>query len=273
MLVIRFTTQDGSICWGQPKTESGLSAFESAQVFTGNPYSGFQETDRIASVHRLLAPVEPSDIFAIGLNYRKHALETNMALPNNPIVFMKSTGSVIGPNDIIKIPNCAQQKPEVDFEGELAVLIGKSALNVTPENALHYIAGYTVANDVSARRWQKHGGGGQWVRGKSFDTFCPLGPALLVPDRDFDPQKLSIQTTLNDQIVQSSNTADMIFDVRKIISFLSQDTTLKPGTLILTGTPEGVGFARKPPLFLKADDTIKIQIEQIGTLTNSVSKA
>jgi 2-keto-4-pentenoate hydratase/2-oxohepta-3-ene-1,7-dioic acid hydratase in catechol pathway len=159
----------------------------------------------------------------------------------------------------------------VDYEAELAVVIGKAALDVPVESALDYVLGYTCANDVSARRWQKHGGGGQWGRGKGFDTFCPLGPVLVTADEIPDPQKLQIRCLLNGEIMQSGHSSDMIFSVATLISELSQDRTLSPGTVILTGTPPGVGVARNPPVFLSDDDVVTIEIEHIGQLTNTVT--
>jgi 2-keto-4-pentenoate hydratase/2-oxohepta-3-ene-1,7-dioic acid hydratase in catechol pathway len=174
------------------------------------------------------------------------------------------------PGDPIELPGSSQ---EVDYECELAVVIGKSCRNVRPENSLQYVSGYTCANDVSARDWQLKWGGGQWCRGKSFDTFCPLGPVLVTPDEIPDPNDLKIQTILNSDIVQDWNTNDMIFDVPALISFLSQDTTLIPGTVILTGTPHGVGMAAKPPRYLRPGDTVSISVEKIGALTNPVVAA
>ena len=153
------------------------------------------------------------------------------------------------------------------------MVIATTARNVQVENALEHVLGYTCANDVSARRWQKHAGGGQWVRGKSFDTFCPLGPVLVTADEIPDPQSLPIRAVLNGRTMQSSNTVDMIFPVAELIAFISRDTTLLPGTIILTGTPEGVGFARKPPVYLADGDTIEVTIDGIGTLSNPVRNA
>ena len=158
----------------------------------------------------------------------------------------------------------------MDYEGELAVVIGKPARDVSEKEALNYVLGYTVSNDISARRWQIQGGGGQWCRGKGFDTFCPLGPSLLTPDELGDPQKLHIQTRLNGEVMQDSNTSHMIHSVASLIAFLSQDTTLLPGTVILTGTPSGVGSARDPRIFLKDGDIIEVEIEKIGVLRNPV---
>ncbi len=217
--------------------------------------------------------IEPANIFCIGLNYRKHAEETGAALPEQPVVFMKPTTAAIGAGEPIRIPAACEHGPEVDFECELAVVIGTPGRNIRQADALHHVKGFTCANDVSARRWQKHGGGGQWVRGKSFDTFCPLGPRLVALDHIGDPQALRITTTLNSQIVQDSHTSDMIFSVAQLIAFLSRDTTLAANTVILTGTPAGVGVARKPPLFLKPGDEVTIEIEKIGQLTNPVTAA
>jgi 2-keto-4-pentenoate hydratase/2-oxohepta-3-ene-1,7-dioic acid hydratase in catechol pathway len=141
---------------------------------------------------------------------------------------------------------------------------------VSAAHALDHVAGYTIANDVSARRWQKHAGGGQWVRGKSFDTFCPLGPVLVTADEITDPQTLQVKSILNNDVMQNANTSDMIFSVAELIEYLSDSTTLLPGTVILTGTPSGVGFVRKPPVYLNAGDTIEIEIDRIGSLTNTV---
>lgn len=224
-------------------------------------------------VARWLAPVQPAAIFGVGLNYRAHAAETGAALPEHPVLFMKPNSAIADPGQPIVLPAACEHGPEVDYEAELAVIIGRSARNVRAENALDYVFGYTCANDVSARRWQKHAGGGQWVRGKSFDTFCPLGPVIVTRDEIPDPQRLAIRSRLNGELMQSSSTADMIHPVAELIAFISRDTTLLPGTVILTGTPEGVGFARKPPVYLADGDTIEIEIEGIGTLSNPVRQA
>jgi 2-keto-4-pentenoate hydratase/2-oxohepta-3-ene-1,7-dioic acid hydratase in catechol pathway len=185
-------------------------------------------------------------------------------------VFMKNKSSLCHPNDSIIIPYCAADPPEVDYECELAVTIGRDAKNVRVEDALSYVLGYTVGNDVSARRWQGKKMANQWVRAKSFDTFCPLGPRLVLARDIPDPQNLEISTTVNGQVLQSSNTRDMIFSVAEIVSFLSQETTLMAGTVILTGTPQGVGFTRKPPIFLKPGDNVTVSIGGIGHLSNNV---
>jgi 2-keto-4-pentenoate hydratase/2-oxohepta-3-ene-1,7-dioic acid hydratase in catechol pathway len=240
---------------------------------TGDPYGEPTDTGEKAEVIKLLAPLEPRAIFGIGLNYRAHAKETGRELPESPVVFMKNPAAVQNPGDPILIPKACDQGPELDYECELAVVIGRPTLDATPENALDHVLGYTAGHDVSARRWQKHGGAGQWIRGKSFDTFCPLGPAIVTPDEIPDPQNLAISTTLNDTLMQESHTSDMIFTVAELIVELSRDMTLLPGTVILTGTPEGVGFVRDPKVFLKDGDVVTIEVEKIGKLTNPVKTA
>jgi len=208
------------------------------------------------------------------LNYRRHAAESGAKPPEIPVVFAKGVNSLQNPNDPIEIPRHLASE-EVDYECELAVVIGRGpggrlCKNVSPEDALNYVLGYTCANDVSARDWQIKKGGGQWTRGKLFDTFCPLGPALVTTDEITNPNALRISTTLNGDVVQEWTTSDMIFDVPRLISFLSGSTTLLPGTVILTGTPHGVGMAATPPRWLKPGDRVTIEIEKIGQLNNPV---
>lgn len=218
---------------------------------------------------KLLSPVVPSNIYCIGLNYREHAMESGIAIPETPVVFMKPTSTLLNPGEPIVIPTCSDPQGEVDFECELAVVIGKAARNVPKEKALEYVLGYTAANDISARKWQLMSGG-QWIRGKGFDTFCPLGPILVTTDEISNPQVLRIRTILNGETMQDHTTGDMIFSVADLISFLSQDTTLLPNTVILSGTPQGVGFVRKPPVWLKPGDEVVVEIEKIGRLLNPV---
>jgi len=268
MKLARCTDSQGRIRWVQPSGPSrGL------ECLGANPYEGLRPGNVEIEVASWLAPVEPAAIFCIGLNYRAHAAETGAALPETPVLFMKPGTAVTAPDRPILLPSACEQGPEVDYEAELAVIIGTTARNVAVEDALEHVCGYTCANDVSARRWQKHAGGGQWIRGKSFDTFCPLGPVLVTADEISDPQDLPIRSVLNGRTMQSSNTGDMIFPVAELIAFISRDTTLLPGTVILTGTPEGVGFARKPPVYLADGDTIEVTIEGIGTLSNPVRNA
>lgn len=264
MKIIRFQDPSGEIQFGEP-----LDA-QSARLITGNLFETYQVTDRIVPVEKLLAPVVPPTILCIGLNYRQHAEETGAKIPEHPVLFIKAANALNNPDDPIVIPHIAPG--QVDYECELAVVIGKTAKNVPRSEALDYVLGYTCANDVSARRWQKEGGAKQWCRGKSFDTFCPLGPCVVTPDDIPNPNNLKITTTLNGETMQDSTTSDMIFDVPTLISFLSEGTTLLPGTVILTGTPQGVGFARTPPIFLKDGDQVTIDIEGIGALSNPVQE-
>jgi 2-keto-4-pentenoate hydratase/2-oxohepta-3-ene-1,7-dioic acid hydratase in catechol pathway len=267
--IVRFLDPAGCPQLGADQGDHTAALIPAAEPTTG-PLTPTGETAPIA---RRLAPVAPVAIYCIGLNYRRHASETGAPVPEHPVLFMKPPSAVIGAGEPIRLPACQKRGPEVDFEGELAVIIGRPGRDIPEAEALTHIAGYTIGHDVSARRWQKEGGGGQFVRGKSFDTFCPLGPVMVTPDELPDPQALSITTTLNDQVMQQSTTGDMIFTVAQLIAFLSQDTTLQPGTVILTGTPEGVGFARNPPVFLKQGDTVSITIDGLGTLTNPVMDA
>ena len=218
---------------------------------------------------KLLAPINPSAILCIGLNYRKHAEETKATLPKFPVVFMKMPSAVQNPGDPIFLPR-KLRSDSVDYECELAVVIGKAAKNVSRENALEHVLGYTCANDVSARDWQKEGGGGQWCRGKTFDTFCPLGPVLVTPEEIPNPNALRLATRVNGETLQDWTTSDMIFDIPTLIEFLSASTTLQPGTVIITGTPHGVGMARSPQRWLQPGETVEVEIEGIGILQNPV---
>lgn len=268
MRIVRFLDQDNQVRFGVEQPD------HTANLLSQNPYgSELETTGQIIDIHRRLAPIDPVNIFCIGLNYRQHAAETNADVPEHPTLFMKPTTAVTHPDSPIVIPACCTRGPEVDYECELAIVIGEQGRNIDEASALDYVFGYTCANDVSARKWQKHGGGGQWIRGKSFDTFCPLGPVLVTADEIEDPQSLAISTTLNDQVLQSHNTSDMIHSVAKIISFISQDTTLLPGTVILTGTPSGVGMARDPQVYMQPGDKVVVEIEKIGQLTNKVEAA
>ena len=237
----------------------------------GDPFSGVRATSEPANVARILAPVVPVQIWCIGQNYRRHADEVGMSSGDYPVVFAKGSNTLQGPGAPIAIPTHAGTA-ELDYEGELVVIIGKACKDVARDRALDYVAGYTCGNDVSARDWQLKKGGTQWCRGKSFDTFAPIGPCLVTPDTIADPGGLSIQTTLNGRLVQDGNTRDMVRGVPALIEFLSQSTTLLPGTAIFTGTPHGVGMAQNPPLWLKDGDEVSITIEKIGTLTNTVRK-
>ncbi len=214
----------------------------------------------------LLPPVPmPEKIICIGLNYRDHAIETGAEIPAEPVVFSKFNTALVGHGEPIRLPKVAS---EVDYEAELVVVIGKAAKHVAVGDAMGHVFGYTCGHDVSARDWQKRRPGGQWLLGKSFDTFAPLGPCLVTTAELSDPSDLSVQMRLNGELVQSSTTAQLIFDIPTLISHLSKIMTLKPGDLIYTGTPSGVGAARSPQVFLKPGDICSVEIEGIGTLTN-----
>lgn len=236
----------------------------------GDIFSQHHVTSERAQIAKLLAPFAPSTILCIGLNYKCHAAESNLPSPQFPVLFVKGPNTLQHPGDPILIPTHLRSD-EVDYECELAVVIGKPCKNVRRQDALDYVLGYTCANDVSARDWQIQRGGGQWCRGKVFDTFAPLGPRLVTRDEIPNPNSLRIRTILNGETVQDWNTNDMIFDVAALIEFLSGSTTLSPGTVILTGTPHGVGMARKPPRWLQPGDSVTIDIEKIGALTNPVT--
>ncbi|HZY74335.1 MAG TPA: fumarylacetoacetate hydrolase family protein [Edaphobacter sp.] len=214
---------------------------------------------------KIARPFVPGNVICVGLNYKDHAEESNIALPEQPVLFAKWTGAMIGPNDPIVLP---LDTKEVDYEAELAVVIGRECSGVRSEDALDYVAGYTCLNDVSARDFQR--GDGQWVRAKSQDTFGPFGPYLVTKDDVPDPQTLNITCSVNGRVLQNSNTSKMIFSVRDLIAFISRGVTLRPGDVISTGTPHGVGFAHKPPVFLKAGDQVIVGIESIGQLSNPV---
>lgn len=217
---------------------------------------------------RLLAPViDPQKIIGVGLNYADHAAETGAQVGDEPVIFCKFPTALRGPGDPIVLP---PESERVDFEAELVVVIGKPAHRIARSQALEYVAGYCCGNDVSARDWQKGKPGGQWLLGKSFDSFAPLGPWIATPDEIADPGDLRIQLRLNGQVMQDSCTKQLIFPVDYLVSYLSHVCTLLPGDLIFTGTPPGVGAARKPPQFLQPGDEVEIEIERLGVLRNSV---
>jgi len=265
MRMVRFLDDDGVVRFGC----APAADYRDAELCEGQLPGGLAPMGRRVRVFKLLCPIDPRAILCIGLNYRQHAAETGAELPERPVLFMKNTGAAHHPGEAIRLPACSTG-PEVDYEVELGVVMAKPARDVSEDRALDYVLGYTVGNDVSARRWQKHGGAGQWVRGKSFDTFCPFGPCLVTPDEITDPQALALTTHVNGEARQESNTSDMIFPVARLIAEISQDMTLLPGTLLLTGTPEGVGVAREPKVFLADGDEVRCAIEGIGELVNGV---
>jgi 2-keto-4-pentenoate hydratase/2-oxohepta-3-ene-1,7-dioic acid hydratase in catechol pathway len=263
MKVVRYQDTLGVKSFGCRHDDGRITRIE------GDILASFKDSSEVVSPVKLLAPIEPRDILCIGLNYRKHATEGNHPFPDYPVVFMKNLGAVQNPGDPIILPR-RLRSDAVDYECELAVVIGRECYNVSKSRALDYVLGYTCANDVSARDWQIEKGGSQWCRGKTFATFCPLGPWIVTRDEIADPNALTIKTLLNGQTMQDWNTNDMIFDVPTLIEFLSGSTRLLPGTVILTGTPHGVGSARKPPIYLKSGDHVTIEIGGIGSLTNPV---
>jgi len=265
MKIVRFVSEDNNVYNGVVESPDDDSAY----LIEGNVFEDFKVTLKTAPIDKLLAPIDSLAIFGIGLNYKKHAEETGMKIPQIPVMYLKAPGALIGPDSPIFLPKVGPQ--QVDHEAELALVIGKRGKNIPKEEANDYILGYTCANDISAREWQIRMQKGQWCRGKSFDSFCPIGPWLVTKDEIPDPQNLWIQSEINGKIYQDSNTSDMIFDVATIVSNLSQSMTLFPGTVILTGTPNGVGFTRIPPVFLNKGDVVAVTIEKIGRLTNPVT--
>jgi 2-keto-4-pentenoate hydratase/2-oxohepta-3-ene-1,7-dioic acid hydratase in catechol pathway len=263
MKIIRYQDSRGNVCHG------ALQSDGSALKLAGNIFDSPKLTDEKADVAKLLAPVQPVTIMCIGLNYRRHAQETNAKIPEFPVLFFKGLNTLQHPGEPILLPTHLKSNA-VDYECELAVVIGKRCKNVPRARAFDFVLGYTCANDVSARDWQKNWSGGQWCRGKSFDTFCPLGPCLVTTDELPNPNALKIRTVVSGEVFQDWNTNDMIFDVSTLIEFLSGSTTLLPGTVILTGTPHGVGMARTPQRWLRPGDSVSVEIEKIGTLTNPV---
>lgn len=224
---------------------------------------------------RIRAPIyNPEKVVCVGLNYREHAKESNMAIPPEPVLFSKFPNAIIGTGENIVKPN---QTKELDYEVELVLVIGKEGKNIPRAQALQYIGGYTVGNDVSARDWQLRKPGAQWMVGKTWDTFAPIGPSILLnpllytpADTTFNPNNLNVRCILNGQTVQNSNTKDFIFDIGAMIEYISQIVTLKPGDLIFTGTPQGVGMGRKPQLWMQAGDKVRCEIDELGAIENTV---
>jgi 2-keto-4-pentenoate hydratase/2-oxohepta-3-ene-1,7-dioic acid hydratase in catechol pathway len=209
----------------------------------------------------------PEKVICVGLNYADHARETGVQPPPEPVLFCKFPSAVCGDRQPIVLPRASK---EVDFEAELVVVIGRGGRNIARSEAMRHVGGYCCGNDVSARDWQLRKPGGQWLLGKSFDSFAPFGPIILTPDEIPQPHNLDIELRLNGQIMQKSSTAQLIFSIDYLISYVSDVCTLSPGDLIFTGTPPGVGFARKPPIFLKPGDIVEVEIENLGILQNPV---
>ena len=238
---------------------AGADAIERAKHTTGGAIVPLADI-------RLLAPVpRPGKLICVGLNYKDHAAESKMPLPGSPVTFSKYTTAVTHPASPVYLPAVSQQ---VDYEAELAVVIGRRAKHVPPERAYEHVLGYTNLNDVSARDLQF--ADKQWQRGKSCDTFAPMGPAIVTTDEIPDPHVLRIRLRLNGDVMQDSSTAQLIFGIDQLIAFLSETVTLEPGDVIATGTPSGVGFARQPPVFLKPGDIMEVEVEGLGILSNPV---
>ncbi len=260
MKIMRFLDESGRLRYGVP-TEN-----RRARLILGDIFEDYAVSDREVEILKSLAPVDPPNILAIGLNYKRHADETGASYPDHPLVFIKATTTLTAPGAPIILP--AEAAEEVDYEAELAIVIGKTCKNVAEKDVGDVVLGYTCANDVSARDCQKRIDK-QWARAKSFDTFCPLGPVIVTPD-EIDPDNVPIRSILNGEVMQDSNTNDLIFSTRYLVSYLSRQFTLLAGTVIMTGTPSGVGMARQPAVFLRDGDTITVELEGIGRLTNPV---
>ena len=252
---------DGYVCSvddlplrGEPISDQFADIFQTA---TRRPIANPQFT----------APLVQPRTFCIGLNYRDHATETNSPIPAAPIVFSKFGTAIQGPGEAIELPHVSDR---VDYEAELVVVIGRDGKHIAEADALDHVLGYCCGNDVSARDWQKDKPGKQWLLGKSFDTFGPIGPYVVTADELTDPQSLRVQCRVGGETLQDGNTSDMIFGVAEIIAYVSQVTELQRGDIIFTGTPAGVGDARTPPRYLKPGETVEVEIETLGTLSNPV---
>jgi 2-keto-4-pentenoate hydratase/2-oxohepta-3-ene-1,7-dioic acid hydratase in catechol pathway len=240
----------------------GDSAHEmAAEVLQGAPAATF---DRASVSLKAVVP-NPEKVICIGLNYRDHAAETHASIPEVPTVFSKYANTLIGDGEPIVIPRVTQQ---VDYEAELAFVIGRGGRYIAESNAMGYVAGYTVFNDVTGRDYQFRTG--QWTIGKTFDTFGPLGPALVTADEIPNPHALPIRLSINGEVLQDSNTSQLIFSIPALVAYLSQVMTLEPGDVVATGTPAGVGFVRQPPRFLRPHDRVRVEIEGLGVLENPV---
>ena len=246
---------------GEPRF--GIVEGDTVYQGEGDLFSGLTKGAKVGTVESLtvLPPVSPSKVVAVGLNYALHVTENDPTrqIPTEPVIFMKPPSAIIGHGDVIMMPDA----PRIDYEAELCIVIGKKASRVSEADALDYVLGYTCANDVSARDWQAEWGGSQWCRGKTFDTFCPLGPCLVTTDEITNPNELAIKTVFNGEALQDWTTSDMIFDVATLIAFCSEHMTLEVGDVISTGTPAGVGN-------LSPGDVVEVEIEGIGVLENPV---
>ncbi|KAH8884440.1 hypothetical protein GQ53DRAFT_752044 [Thozetella sp. PMI_491] len=274
--LVRFLAKDGRTYYGDailPKGIADISKAKSAHIIKGDIFGDHKVTDQVADIRLLLSPLAPEDVRTVrclGLNYALHAKESNLPIPKYPVLFYKPATALAGPTDPIPVHPLAQEGTGLDYEVELVAVIGKKASDVSEADALNYVLGYAVGNDVSHRDWQIARGGGQWSLGKGFDGWAPYGPGIVSSKIIKDPHNLRVSTRLNGQTVQDSNTGDMIFNIKQTIAFLSQGTTLMPGDIIFTGTPSGVGMGRKPQLWLKNGDEVEVELEGVGIVKNKV---
>lgn len=271
---IRFVDDKGAISYGELSASeiTGKLEGKSATVLSGDPFTGLSRTGNKATIKKLLSPIESTPIFmCIGLNYAHHAKEANLEVPSYPVVFTKPADALAGPYDDILIHPEAQS--QLDYEGELSVIIAKDAKNVSESDALDYVLGYTVGNDVSARNFQipTSVSGNQFSYAKSFDRFAPIGPSVLLA-KGVDPQKLHYTTKVNGDKRQETGTDDMIWSIKKIIAHLTRGTTLRKGTVIMTGTPSGIGLFMQPKGvgLLKNGDVVEIEVDGIGSIANKM---
>lgn len=258
MKLARVQTKDGKVTYG-------IIRQDTIDLVQGNILGRHRKTGKSFPLHevKLLAPILPANVLCFGGNYKAHVEESGIDIPKEPLLFIKATSCIVGPEVPIVIPKVAPR--QVDYEAELAVIIKKPALHVSEKDALDYVLGYTCGNDITARDCQARDG--QWARAKSFETFGPMGPWI---ETELDPSNIRVQGRLNGRTMQDTSTSLMIFSVRYLISYLSKGMTLLPGTVLLTGTPAGCGFARKPPVWLKPGDVYEVDIEGIGVLRNPV---
>jgi len=274
--LIRFVAEDGNTYYGDailPSAASDLNSVSQAKVIHGRPWEKYEVSEQVVKVRTLLAPLAREDIRTVrclGLNYEEHARELDKPIPKYPVLFYKPVTSISGPFDSIPVQSAAQEGVGLDYECELVVVIGTEGVNIPESQALSHVVGFCVGNDVSHRDWQFKRGGGQWSLGKMFDGWAPMGPGIVSSKIIKDPQSLQISTKVNGEIVQNSNTKDMIFSVAKMISILSEGTTLLPGDLIFTGTPYGVCMGRKPQTWLNDGDTVEVNLEGVGSCINKV---
>lgn len=263
MKIYRILTKCGSLNWASSENCKDFTCLK------GN-LGNFTETREVIIADKILSPVIPTAIYIVGYNYAKNLEQARSKAGPYPVVVMKASSTVIADGDFIELPDSEISK-QIDYEGELAVVIGKSAKNIPSENASDYILGYTIANDLTARDLQSDGAGGQWVRAKNFDTFCPLGPCIVTADSLNIDGGLRLRTWLNKELRQDDTTASMLFTVETLVAHLSKNNTLLPGTVILTGTPTGTGKQQQPASYLKSGDSVCVEIEGIGLLKNTVS--